>query len=246
MLPADWLLVVNRDGVVESALGGAPQAWVARRVEDCPGLPEVVRARARTLTRELAGPLGRAMVRRERVEAVTEGGPSFTLIGVEAVLLRAAEVPLVELCARAFDPLARQAAALGVRLEVDLAEARGCTVSVDADKIAWALAALVGNALRFVRRGEDKLPGGTIRAFATANAARHMVSITVQDDGPGIASELRPWLFEPNPETGRTVGVGLRLVHDIVAAHGGGMVLKSSAEPRDRGTTVTLWLPLSS
>jgi signal transduction histidine kinase len=70
-----------------------------------------------------------------------------------------------------------------------------------------------------------------------------MIHVEVQDDGPGIPAYLRPWIFEPDPGTGRAAGVGLRLVHDIVAAHGGGMVLKSNAGPHERGTTVTVWLP---
>ena len=73
-----------------------------------------------------------------------------------------------------------------------------------------------------------------------------MINVTVEDDGLGIPHSVRPWLFEPDPETGRAAGVGLRLVHDIVAAHGGGMVIKSSSEPRERGTAVTLWLPVRS
>ena len=51
---------------------------------------------------------------------------------------------------------------------------------------------------------------------------------------------------EEDPETGQAAGIALRLVHDVVAAHGGGMVIKSSTDLGDRGTSVTLWLPVPS
>lgn len=117
-------------------------------------------------------------------------------------------------------------------------------MSIDADKIAWAVTTLVGNALRYVRRGDDAMPGGNVLLRVAHNGPQQMVSITVHDDGPGIPASVRPWLLAPNPDTGRVAGVALRLVHDIVAAHGGGMVIKSSTEPSERGTTVALWLPV--
>ena len=55
---------------------------------------------------------------------------------------------------------------------------------------------------------------------------------------------MRRWLLEEDPETGQAAGIALRLVHDVVAAHGGGMVIKSSTDLGDRGTSVTLWLPV--
>jgi two-component system sensor histidine kinase QseC len=243
MPSTDWLLMLNRDGVVEAVDGGAPAGWVARRVEDCAGLPEAVKSAARRLVRDVAQPLAGTLVRRERVDPEAPGAPSFTLIAVEAIPIRPAEVSLAPLIRRALEPLSQQAAAENVSLELELADEAKLAASIDADKIAWALSALVGNALRYVRRGDGALPGGNIRVRAGHNAPQRMMNVTVQDDGPGIPASVRPWLLTPHPETGRTAGVGLRLVHDIVAAHGGGMVIKSSAEPRERGTTVTLWLP---
>ncbi len=74
------------------------------------------------------------------------------------------------------------------------------------------------------------------------NAAQRMVSITVEDDGPGISPEVQARLLGADPS--EATGVSLRLVHEVVAAHGGGMVIKSSTAPADRGTAVTLWLPV--
>jgi signal transduction histidine kinase len=240
----DWLLMLARDGTVEAVDGGAPTSWLARRVEDCADLPEAVKGAARKLLRDLAQPLAGTLLRRARVAPEAPGEPSFTLLAVEGILVRPAETALGPLVQRALDPLVRQAEAELVSLEIDLAGEAPQTLSIDADKIAWALAAVVGNALRYMRRGDGAMPGGNIRVRAARSAARRMVSITVQDDGPGIPPSVQPWLLAPDPSTGRAAGIGLRLVHDIVAAHGGGMVIKSSSEPSQRGTTVTLWLPV--
>lgn len=81
----DWLLMLSRDGIVEAVDGGAPASWIARRVDACTGLPDAVRATARRLVREVAGPLSSTLVRRARVEREHARAPSFTLISVEAI-----------------------------------------------------------------------------------------------------------------------------------------------------------------
>ena len=69
------------------------------------------------------------------------------------------------------------------------------------------------------------------------------------DDGPGIAPELLPHVFErfargsssrarPDGSTGST-GLGLSIVQAVVAAHGG-TVRVASVPGR---TTFTVWLP---
>jgi two-component system C4-dicarboxylate transport sensor histidine kinase DctB len=82
-----------------------------------------------------------------------------------------------------------------------------------------------------------------VRVTLGAGADQAMLSVTVEDDGPGIADDVRPWLFVPDPETGRAKGLALKLVQEIAAAHGGGVVVKSSTDAGHRGTTITLWLP---
>jgi signal transduction histidine kinase len=246
MQSTDWLLLISRDGFVEGVDGGAPATWVGRRLDEIVGVSDAVRAAARKLVRDMAQPVARALVRRERVPAPEAEAPAFTLLAVEAIPIHPDEVPLDALVRRALAPLVRQAADEHVSLELDLTVGADRAACVDAEKIAWALSAVVGNALRYVRRGEGPMPGGNIRVRTAHSAAQHMLSITIEDDGPGIPPALRPFLVAPDPATGRAAGVGLRLVHDIVAAHGGGMVIKSSSEPRERGTTVTLWLPAAT
>src|SRR5262249_45580109 len=90
------------------------------------------------------------------------------------------------------------------------------------------------------------MPGGNIEVRVGFETAQSRMSIVVHDDGWGIPEGVRPWLLTPNPGTGRAAGVSLRIVHDIVAAHGGDMNIESSTRRRDHGTTVTLAIPSRS
>lgn len=242
----DWLVMVGGDGTVTAVLGGAPTAWIRRRVEDCAGMPEAVQAAARAFVRGLARPLSSTVVRRSRVASAGPGSPSFTLLSVEAIPLRPAEVALEALIRRALQPLMVQAESAHIALRIEVAEDLPRRTSLDGEKIAWAATVLVGNALRHVRRGSEAVSGGQIVVRLAYRDAQKMISIHVEDDGAGMTDTVRRWLLEENPETGQSAGIALRLVHDVVAAHGGGMVIKTSTDPNDRGTGVTLWLPVPS
>ena len=70
------------------------------------------------------------------------------------------------------------------------------------------------------------------------------IFVRVRDDGPGIAAEHLPRVFEPfytTKEAGRGTGLGLSISHRIVADHGGAIDLDS--EP-GRGATFTVRIPL--
>jgi two-component system osmolarity sensor histidine kinase EnvZ len=96
---------------------------------------------------------------------------------------------------------------------------------------------LVGNALRYGRRAEVR-----------AELQDHAVSITIDDDGPGIDAERREDMFRPftrmeesrNPATGG-VGLGLTIARDIARFHGGDVVLEESPLG---GLRARVWLPV--
>lgn len=235
----DWLLLIGADGLVQAVDGGAPASWVMRHVNECAGLPAEVQAAARRLARDAT----QAAVRRIRVPRAEPGSPSFTLLAVEAILVRPAEVDVRALIQRALEPLVRQAESSGIGLRIEASSEADLSASLDAPKIVWAVTTLVGNALRYVRRGGLRLPGGHITVRLARAEAPRMLRITVEDDGPGIPSGVLSRLL-PGSGDGDALGVALRLVHEVVIAHRGGMVIKSSSEPEDRGTEITLWLPL--
>ncbi len=99
-----------------------------------------------------------------------------------------------------------------------------------------ALANLVSNALRYTS------PGGTITL--TTEYHDNNVSLSISDDGEGIASEHLPYLcnrfyrVDParNHRTGGT-GLGLAIVKTIMDLHQGKIVIDSQL---NRGTVVTL------
>jgi signal transduction histidine kinase len=68
--------------------------------------------------------------------------------------------------------------------------------------------------------------------------------VQVRDDGPGIAADLLPKLFEPfysTKEAGRGSGLGLSISQRVVAEHGG--TIEVSSEPGE-GTSFVVTLPL--
>lgn len=116
-----------------------------------------------------------------------------------------------------------QARALDVVVEGD---ARA--LQLDPDKIGVALANLLSNAVRFSPRG------GTI-GFALSNAGARVL-LECRDQGPGVAAADAARVFEPfyqgerQPPGARLGnGIGLSIVREYVAAHGGAIHLLPSA-----------------
>jgi hypothetical protein len=232
----DWLVLLIPDGTVAGVEGGAPTSWISRTVDTCPGMPEKVREAARSLLADHSQPLRRTCTRAVRMAPAVAGEPAFTVVAIEAIPLRPEEVALGPLLLATLQPLLPQAERSGASLSLECAPDLPRWVALDPEKIGWTIATLVGSALRYV-------PGGTVVVRATHSARERVLRISVRDDGPGIPRSAQRWLVSPNPETGRPTGVALRMVHEVARAHGGGMVLKSSTEPGQQGTEITLCLP---
>jgi len=81
-------------------------------------------------------------------------------------------------------------------------------------------------------------------------AARHpvlhagaYVRLTMQDSGAGIPPDVLARIFEPfftTKEVGHGTGLGLSVVHGIIADHGGTILVESTL---GQGTTFTIYLP---
>jgi two-component system, OmpR family, phosphate regulon sensor histidine kinase PhoR len=113
-------------------------------------------------------------------------------------------------------------------------------IPVDREKIAWAVTALVGNALRYEATDDA---GGSIIVHVTYDEKTAMLGVAVQDDGPGIPDDKLPFLFERRRGAVVADGLALSLVRQIVAAHGGRIEVESRREADDHGTSITLMLP---
>lgn len=116
-----------------------------------------------------------------------------------------------------------QARRLVVRVEGDAP-----ALEVDPGKLGAAVGNLLSNAIRF------SPPGGTVHLGLSTGGAG--VCIDVRDEGPGIAEADRERVFEPfyrgerQPEDAvRGTGIGLSIVQEYVAAHGGRVHLLPAA-----------------
>jgi CBS domain-containing protein len=230
-----WLCIMDGLGVIVGVWGGAPGSWIGRHVDACAGIPSEVRAAAHELLRaQSRGPF-EGPVRVARVASTHADIPDFSMLLVEAMVLRPTPVDLTILIPTLLGPLERQAESAGVTLTVNVAlNVPECVL--DEAKIGWALTSLVGSALRHSRRA------GAVSVDAKADG-NHLV-LSVRDDGAGIPSGIRPYLWDPDPETGRPSGLALRMVQEVAVAHGGGLTVHSSNEPGERGTSVIMRIPM--
>lgn len=112
-------------------------------------------------------------------------------------------------------------------------------VNVDQERIDHVFDNLVGNALKFTPKG------GTIRV--TAKEAGAFIEFAVTDTGEGIPPEHLGRIFEkfyrvPGSSSQGGAGLGLAIVREILASHGGSVDVAS--EP-GRGSTFSFRLPIS-
>jgi signal transduction histidine kinase len=110
-------------------------------------------------------------------------------------------------------------------------------VDGDAASLTRAVQNLIANAIRHGAAGKWV----SIRAVAEDRS----VAISVEDRGPGIAARDLPHLFEPfyrgrGADRVRGSGLGLTIVKQIAAAHGGKVLVDKR---RDGGAMFTLRLP---
>lgn len=163
-------------------------------------------------------------------------------IAVDAIPLRRTPTDLRDLLRSSLATLGEQADSCDVALRVQVDDGVPAAVSLDRAKIAWAITALVGNALRYVRHGSRSMPGGTISVRASHDPDGREVAIVVGDDGPGIAEDRLQTMFSRAPEA-PGAPLALMMVRDVVAAHGGRFAISSDTTHPDHGTKVTLTLP---
>jgi signal transduction histidine kinase len=134
-------------------------------------------------------------------------------------------------------------------LYADVADDKGTEVLVDApaslrlmadpSRLRQVLANLLDNAVKYTP------PGGHVTLKARADGDE--VALDVEDDGPGIAAEDLPRIWErlyrgDRSRSERGLGLGLSLVRAIVEAHKGRVEVVSTP---DHGATFTIHLPIA-
>ena len=84
----------------------------------------------------------------------------------------------------------------------------------------------------------------SVTAWTSEGESEPVVGLRIADDGPGMSAELLARVVEPFVTTkgsGAGTGLGLAVVHGLVASRGGSMLIES--QPGE-GTRVTLFLPV--
>jgi signal transduction histidine kinase len=233
-------LVIGPDGTVLAATGELPSGLVDVRLEDCDGLSHEIREAGRALLHQLRGSGHRVVI---QTLALDGAGRSLQLVAIEALAIRRTATDVRGLLTSKLTVLTFQAAAVDVTLRVEAADDVPTDMRLDSEKVAWAVTTLVGNALRYVRSGSRRMPGGTIGVRSSYERATSEVTIEVQDDGPGIPGETVARLFRRDGLNVRGAGLALLLISDIMAAHGGRIDVRSSVDPLGHGTTIRLTFP---
>ena len=141
--------------------------------------------------------------------------------------------------ASAIDVVRPAADAKGIRLVPDLLPTV-ITVSGDADRLAQVAWNLLSNAVKFT--GE----GGLV--VVSLRADRHGVHLTIADTGQGIDRKFLSQVFDRFKQADTTaarrssgLGLGLALVKDLVAMHGGQVEVESPGT--GLGSTFSVHLP---
>jgi signal transduction histidine kinase len=128
----------------------------------------------------------------------------------------------------------------GTTLNCNLSD-QPLVVRADATQLAVALRALGTNALEAV--AESGIVDVGVRQTELTQTT--FAEIAVRDNGPGIADEIRPHLFDPffsGREAGRGLGFGLSKCWRIVTDHGGDVVVR---RPAEGGSEFAILLPLN-
>lgn len=135
----------------------------------------------------------------------------------EARQLRRERVDLLQLIEEQIEGQQLQWRARDLRVAV---EGKAAQVVVDRDKLGTVIANLLSNAVRY------SPAQGTVRIVL--HQAAGSVQIDFCDAGPGVAAADQARIFEPfyrgerqPPDAARGSGIGLSIVQEYIAAHGG-------------------------
>jgi signal transduction histidine kinase len=115
---------------------------------------------------------------------------------------------------------------------------------VDRQKLRQVVVNLVDNATQAMTAPEWEPPADQPKRIVVRTESRGAgVQLSVADNGPGIAPDVLPRIFEPLFTTksfGIGIGLGMPMVKQIVELHQGTITVDSAV---GKGTTINIWLP---
>jgi len=174
-------------------------------------------------------------------ESLMEVAELESLADISELPVERSPVDVRDVVRAAVDRVCMSESRSNIHVEVDLPK-EPVMATVDARRVERIVAILTSNAIRFASR----------RAEISLRGASGNVVITAEDDGSGIASEMRKDIFQRfvgRHLEGRKSGVafGLSIAHDYTKAHGGNITVEDARPDAldgvHRGTRVVVEIP---
>lgn len=140
------------------------------------------------------------------------------------------------------DLMMETAMAKGVELRLAVAPGTPEAVMADAVRVRQIILNLLGNAIKFTP------PGGRVTLSVVERAGADGISLSVRDTGPGVPSEIVPYLFHDfmlcpiAHATPDGTGMGLSICSSLAQAMGG--TIRYQPAPQGTGSLFTVDLPL--
>jgi signal transduction histidine kinase len=127
---------------------------------------------------------------------------------------------------------------MGIELSVETGD-QVPSLYIDRSRVQTALLNLIQNATEAMENY-----GQRIMVSVTQDPSRQAIAIAIQDDGPGIPSDIMEKICEPffsTHENEGLRGLGLAIVKDIMKVHSGDVAIESRS---GEGTKITLYFPI--
>ena len=194
----------------------------------------------------LAGKAGKALDHSDRLDRITEQArrtltlaENFVQIArLENEGIRAEDTEMGALVYEAADRAYAIAKRKSIRIDCEVPE-DPIFCEVDASAISRVVDNLLSNALKFS-------PNSSRISVCLAEAANDRLSLTLEDEGPGMPTERQSEPFARfgahDSKAGPSAGLGLAYVKRAVDEHGGVIAVRSAA---NKGTRIEIELPIS-
>jgi signal transduction histidine kinase len=133
----------------------------------------------------------------------------------------------------------------GLEVVRDFHVPAGASAALDVDKLRRAVGNIAANA-RDAMGGRGRLHLSAV--LEPGNEGGPRLVLTLADEGPGVAEEVRERLFHPFATFGKKKGTGLGLAvsRRFVEDHGGSLELLPSPPPPEHGARFRIALPLGA
>ncbi len=169
----------------------------------------------------------------ERLEKLTADLLDLSRIDADALALRSERLDLIEIAGEAAEEFAAVASRAGASIVVGEAAGGKPLVRADHTRTLQIMRILIDNAIKHTSTGTT--------ITITTHTSPETTSISVADDGPGIAAADRERIFDRfhTADPGGGSGLGLAISRELARLMGGDLIV----QPDTKAATFTLTLP---